>query len=95
MSEDEPPTISCSTHGETCIAAVVCGHMISSKIESVGFVVNSDDPNELQAWCEDCEEMFLREEDKTEVFLEFNHMTVVCVGCYQELRLKHTRAFNT
>ena len=95
MSEDSPLTINCTTHGNDCVAAVVCGHMIESKLSSVGFVENSDDPNDLQAWCEDCEEMFLHEDDKTEAFLEFNRMSIVCVSCYQELKARHSRVFNT
>jgi hypothetical protein len=95
MPEASPLTIDCETHGDACIAAVVCGHMIDSRVSPVGFVENSDDPNDLQAWCEDCEEMFLREDDKTEAFRAFNRMTVVCAGCYQELKSRHSRKYNT
>ena len=94
MSEHDPLTINCKTHGSTCIAAVVCGHMIESKVSAVGFVENSDDPNDLQAWCEDCEEMFLHEGDKTEAFCEFNRRAIVCASCYQELKSRHSRIFN-
>jgi hypothetical protein len=90
----EPLTINCKTHGENCISAVVCGHMVESKPLAVGFVENSDDPNDLQAWCEGCEEMFQREGDKTEAFLEFNRMTIVCTNCYAELRAMHSRVLN-
>lgn len=95
MSQNTPLTIDCETHGNCCISAVVCGHMIDSKVSAVGFIENNDDPNDLQAWCEDCEEMFLREDDKTEVFLEFNRMAIVCSNCYQVLKSKHSRVFNT
>ena len=95
MSENGPLTINCTTHGSNCVAAVVCGHMIDSKNGSVGFVENNDDPNDLQAWCEDCEEMFLHEDDKTEAFREFNRMSIVCVSCYQELKTRHSRVFHT
>ena len=57
----------------------------------MGFVENSDDPNDLQAWCEQCEAMFLSEGDKTPAFREFNGMAVVCVQCYHELKALHTR----
>ena len=95
MSLDAPLTINCETHGSACIAAVVCGHMIDSEGSAVGFIENNDDPNDLQAWCEDCEEMFVREDDKTEAFREFNRMTIVCSTCYQALKSKHSRVFNT
>ena len=95
MSDDGSLKINCKVHGGNCIAAVVGGHMIDSKAAPVGFVENSDDPNDLQAWCEDCEALFLREDEKTEVFREFTRMTVVCASCYQDLKSKHSRVFNT
>jgi len=95
MSEHGPLTINCKTHGGTCIAAVVCGHMVESKVLPVGFVENSSDPNDLQAWCEDCEEMFLHEDDKTEAFCEFNNRQIVCAACYLDLKSRHSRVFNT
>jgi hypothetical protein len=79
----------CSIHGLST-SAIVCGHMIAAK-SSVGFVENSDDPNDLQAWCEGCEAMFLREGAKTPMFLEFNQMAVVCADCYRDLKARHTR----
>ncbi|HKA44755.1 MAG TPA: hypothetical protein VKF40_22415, partial [Burkholderiales bacterium] len=94
MSSD-PLTINCPTHGSSCVSAVVCGHMVDSKAVAVGFVENNDDPSDLQAWCEDCEAMFLSEGDKTQAFLDFNRMTLVCVNCYQELKSRHSREFNT
>ena len=94
MSQSSPLLINCRTHGNDLVSAVVCGHMINSS-QVVGFVENSDDPNNFQAWCEDCEEAFLREGDKTEAFLAFNRMTLVCFSCYQELRSTHSREFST
>jgi len=94
MSNVAPLLIDCGLHGKR-LAAVVCGHMVDSKVSSVGFVENNDDPSDLQAWCEDCEEVFLREGDKTEAFRDFNRMAMVCVCCYQELKDRHSRRFNT
>jgi hypothetical protein len=90
MSGDRPLTIDCGPHGIQA-AAVVCGHMIESKEASVGFVENSSDPEDLQAWCAKCEQMFLREGDKTEVFRTFNRMAIVCALCYQDLKARHSR----
>jgi hypothetical protein len=72
------------------MAAVVCGHMIDQR-ECVGFVENSSDPNDLQAWCEKCEEMYLAEGKKTEAFEAFNNRAIVCSVCYLALRDKHSR----
>jgi hypothetical protein len=43
-----------------------------------GFVENSSDPDDLQAWCAACEELFIREGEMTEAFRAFNDMKVVC-----------------
>ena len=81
-------TIKCDIHG-TGVAAIVCCHMIQSKERSVGFVENSSDPDDLQAWCSACESLFLAEGDKTERFLQFNDFAVVCDFCYATLKDQH------
>ena len=58
---------------------------------AVGFVENSSDPDDLQAWCDDCDDFFLREGDQPDDFLGFNDFVVVCVACYALLRSKHAR----
>ena len=73
---NSPLVVTC-THGQRP-ASVVCGHMIAAKDEVVGFVENSSDPADLQAWCHACEQLFLLEGDKTPRFEEFNQMAVVC-----------------
>jgi hypothetical protein len=83
-----PLMISCA-HGERP-SAVVCGHMLSSKSQVVGFVENSSDPADLQAWCAACEQVFLAEGDKTPRFLEFNQMALVCDLCYSNLKDRHS-----
>jgi len=77
------------THGERP-SAVVCGHMLSARDEVVGFVENSSDPADLQAWCRSCENFFLSEGDKTPKFVEVNRMTLVCDLCYQDLKARHS-----
>ena len=73
------------------VAAVVCRHMIESG-EPVGFVENSSDVNDLQAWCDECEKMFLSEGDKTEAFEAFNDRAIVCVVCYAKLKAQHSKS---
>lgn len=89
MSNDEPLYVDCGPHGKR-VAAVVCCHMIQSS-EPVGFVENSSDPNDLQAWCERCEQMFLAEGDKTEAFEAFNDRAIVCCVCYAVFKAQHSR----
>jgi hypothetical protein len=90
IATDAPMTISCGHHGER-VAAVVCRHHLEVQDRVVGFVENSDDPDDLQAWCQDCEELLLREGDKTEAFLRFNNFAVVCVDCYARMKASHSR----
>jgi hypothetical protein len=84
----EPLTINCC-HG-TLTSAVVCRHHLSKDGRAVGFVENVDDPNNLQAWCGDCEAFFLREGGMTEEFVQFNDFALVCVVCYAEIKARHS-----
>jgi len=90
MSNHGSIYVTCERHGRS-VAAVVCCHMIESD-EAVGFVENSSDPDDLQAWCELCEEMFLAEGDKTPAFEEFNDRAIICRECYRTLKSKHSRS---
>jgi hypothetical protein len=90
MTTEQPLTVSCGDHGER-IAAIVCGHMLTPTDRILGFVENKSDPNDLQAWCGDCEGLFLREQEMTEEFRRFNDMTIVCVICYAKLKERHTK----
>ena len=69
---------------------MVCCHMLRSNLP-VGVIENSSDPNDLQAWCERCEEMFLAEGDKTEAFEAFNDRAIVCCVCYAAIKAQHFR----
>jgi hypothetical protein len=89
MAESEPLMVDCGPHGMR-VAAVVCQHMICSGHVPVGFVENSDDPNDLQAWCHACEEKFQIEGEITDAFREFNGMSVVCAVCYAEAKVRHS-----
>jgi hypothetical protein len=91
MNDDKKLTVRCGTHGNR-IAAVVCGHMLSSTDQCVGFVEHNSDPSDLQAWCDDCEQFYLRERELTADFERFNDRKIVCDFCYQLMRAKHSRA---
>lgn len=79
---------SCGPHGER-VSAVICQHLLHAYPAPVGFVENSSDPNDLQAWCHPCEDMFQLEGDMTDAFREFNGMAIVCVVCYAEAKARH------
>lgn len=89
MTDVSPLTIECDRHG-TRIAAVVCRHLLGAHGPRRGFVENSDEPDDLQAWCHDCEEVFEREGGLTEAFSEFNDRVMVCDRCYAELKRYHS-----
>lgn len=89
MTATEPMMINCGPHGER-VSAVVCKHLLETEPAPVGFIKNSDDPNDLQSWCYLCEEKFQEEgEEMTPAFRDFNGMTIVCVVCYSEIQARH------
>ena len=90
MKSKDTLTIKCGTHG-TRVAAVVCGHMLESTDCVLGFVENSSEPDDLQAWCDECEQMFLREQALTDDFEKFNNRIIVCDFCYATLKARHTK----
>ena len=73
---------------------MVCCHMIRSG-EAVGFIENCSDPNDLQAWCERCEAMFLAEGGKTAAFEAFNDRAIVCCVCYAAFKAQHSHRRGT
>ena len=88
MSKERANIIKCGTHGQR-IAAVVCHHIVDTKDHAVGFIENSNDPEDLQAWCDACEQFFLREQALTKTFEAFNDRKIVCDFCYELMRERH------
>jgi hypothetical protein len=89
MADNEPLMVECGPHGKR-VASVVCCHLLSTDLPPVGFIENSDDPDDLQAWCYACEEKFEEEGGMTQAFQEFNGMSLICVVCYQETKSRHS-----
>jgi hypothetical protein len=81
--------IHCDKHRQEARSAVVCCHLIDEAAATHGFVENSDDPDDLQAWCGRCEDLFLEENDMTERFRAFNDMRLVCEFCYAQIKQRH------
>jgi hypothetical protein len=90
MADEATSLVRCGTHGDRT-PAVVCCHHLAAKYEAVGFVENSTDPEDLQAWCDACEQVFLAEGGLTEAFRRFNDLRVVCDFCYATMRNRHGR----
>lgn len=78
-------SIKCCRHGHG-FAAVVCGHLAGTGASGQGFVENSSQPEDLQAWCGACESFFEREGGMTEAFRAFNNFAIVCTACYREIK---------
>lgn len=89
MSNDGSLTVEC--HHGTGVACVVCRHLLTQDVPPLGFVENSADPHDLQAWCDACEELFLIEEGLTDKFRAFNDFALVCEVCYAQIRARHER----
>lgn len=84
--EDNKLEIECK-HGKG-ITSIVCCHQLDSEVP-VGFIENSSDPNDLQAWCYACEYLFQQEEEMTPKFRTFNNAKVVCERCYEKIKQFH------
>jgi hypothetical protein len=89
MTDSKPLMVTCDKHGVRA-ASTVCGHLIQPTDAVLGFVENSSEPDDLQAWCNACEQMFLREQALTDAFRKFNDMTIVCDACYARLKKEHS-----
>lgn len=81
--------ITCERHGESH-ATFVCGHLPGSL--GAGFFVaeESADPRP-DAWCQRCDEVVASRGDWDDVSEAFADVTVVCAGCYDEIRKDNTR----
>ena len=88
--DDDDDTVDCEKHGPRRVCAIVCRHMLNSD-KVVGFVENNDEPDDQQAWCDDCEALYVKEQEMTAKFRKFNDFAVVCVGCYADIKRKHSR----
>ena len=64
--------------------------MVESKDRSVGFVENSSEPDDLQAWCNECEQFFAAEGSMTDRFKNFHGHIIVCDFCYEALKTRHS-----
>ena len=94
MSDSKPLMVNCGEHGER-LAAVLCRHLLLRDTGPLGFIENSSDPEDLQAWCYDCEDVFEREGGMTEAFQDFNDLAIVCVDCYAAAKRRHTMGQET
>jgi hypothetical protein len=82
-------TLECDTHGSR-LGAIICRHILQARDHVVGFIENSDDPQDLQAWCNACEAFFQQEGGLTPAFEKFSDCAVVCDLCYRSFKAQQT-----
>lgn len=85
--KDNRVEIECE-HGKGT-ASVICCHQLNS-VDPVGFIENSSDFDDLQAWCYACEYLFQQEGGKTDRFKRFSNSRIVCEECYEKLKSVHS-----
>lgn len=91
MTDEEPLMVDCGPHGRR-VAAVACRHLVDVKDRKVGFIENSSEPDDLQAWCGLCEKLYVEEGEMSERFRKFNDMAIVCAVCYLEMKERHSHS---
>ena len=90
MSKEDWLYVDCDRHGRG-IAAVVCRHLCNRPEVPQGFVENCAEPGDKQAWCAQCEELFVEEGELTDRFRKFNDFALVCDTCYETIKATQTR----
>jgi len=87
---DQNSSIQCDTHAETD-ATFVCQHLL--KGEKLGFNIGFDPglPDDLwpDAWCDQCEKVFLKEGEWNELSEKFSPIKLLCTRCYETVRAKN------
>lgn len=91
MATEAKKTIECDQHGPSAFG-LVCRHLVQNNGHPLGFVENSDDPDDLQAWCYACEYFYQQQQDLTEEFEKFCDCAIVCTKCYADIKAKHSIA---
>lgn len=93
MTDDEGPaddrTVQCETHG-TRTSTIVCCHLLRATDRVLGFVEDRSDPDDPVAWCNDCEQLYVREQEWTDALKQFADLKVVCDACYARLKKLHS-----
>ena len=84
-----PITVDCARHGTAQSSAIVCGHLAQNRGKPIGFIENSDAPDDKQAWCYACELVYSQEQERTDRFDAFCDFVVVCMSCYDEIKAHH------
>ena len=82
MTENE--TV-CSLHKKEA-TAIVCVHLCTVGNDPIGFNVPEDIDNDLEAWCDKCENVFNISGGWADSATEFADFRPCCVGCFIALK---------
>ena len=89
----EQQAVNCAAHGETQ-AAFVCRHLVGA-VRSSGPAIGFNEPSPLgdepQAWCAECDTVYLDEGEWNDVSEGFAGVTLICSGCFADLKQTHTQ----
>ena len=81
MTEDN--SVDCETHGRVP-SSIVCAHLLRDGLtKHVGFVLQEDAPDDLTAWCRECDTR-VSESGWTQELLA--NLKVVCQPCLLKIR---------
>lgn len=62
--------------------AIICVHLWGMQGDLIGFNVPEDIKNDLQGWCDKCEEILNASGGWTNSALEYADFRPCCVGCF-------------
>jgi hypothetical protein len=85
VDTENPVFINCEDHGRR-VGGVICCHVHGENSPDRQFLENRSDPDDLQGWCDLCEQKFRDEGGMTPTFLEFNDAKLVCDIHYRMFR---------
>lgn len=87
-------TVRCGEHGINP-EAVVCKHLLHGKY--CGFFCDLEDPHNPypDAWCHACELIRLEHNGWTDATEELMELALVCGGCYEEIRRRNLRGYES
>ena len=82
---DQSHTVICHVHG-TSYATFVCQHLHFG--QGLGFIQADDTPADPHpdAWCDTCDALLREEGGWTVRLRDFADLTLLCAGCYDEVR---------
>jgi len=83
MSDDD--TVTCATHGDSA-ATFICGHLAADPVQRWHGNPASVDNLWPDAWCDRCNEAFLREGEWNEANSSGLGLKILCSGCYDEAK---------